>query len=135
MFPAPFACSFFWQPINQQETVGTAQKQNFLKNKHFKTFLHKEAKKQPSLSPPLCFNKSNTFFLFLVLLGFNHGRDISRGIISRQKSGRVGSRSRSGRPPRLFEKSRSRSGRPPQLSKFPRQFEESRGQSRLSPTF
>ena len=42
----------------------------------------------------------------------NHGRDISRGIISRQKSSRVGSRSRSGRPPRLFEKSRSRSGRP-----------------------
>ena len=65
----------------------------------------------------------------------NYVRDISRGIISRQKSGRVGSRSRSGRPPRLFKKSRSRSGRPPRLSKFPRQFEESRGQSRLSPTF
>ena len=68
-------------------------------------------------------------------MSVNHGRDISRGIISRQKSGRVGSRSRSGRPPRLFEKSRSRSGRPPRLSKFRRQFEENRGQSRLSPTF
>ena len=39
-----------------------------------------------------------------------HGRDISRGIISRQKSGRVGSRSRSGRPPQFFKKSGS--GRP-----------------------
>ena len=36
------------------------------------------------------------------LLSTRHGRDISRGIISRQKSGRVGSRSRSGRPPRLI---------------------------------
>ena len=42
-------------------------------------------------------------------------QDISRGIISRQKSGQVGSRSRLGRPPRLFKQSRSRSGRPPRL--------------------
>ena len=49
----------------------------------------------------------------LALLYSRYGRDISRGIISRQKLGRVGSRS--GRPPRLFKKSRSRSGRPPRF--------------------
>ena len=49
------------------------------------------------------------------LVATNHGRDISRGIISQQKSGRVGSRSRSGRPPWFFDKSGSGSGRPPRF--------------------
>ena len=39
--------------------------------------------------------------------GSNYGLDISRGIISRQKSGWVGSRSRSEWPSRLFDKSGS----------------------------
>ena len=62
------------------------------------------------------FNTSSfRIFLYPHVLGGNHGRDISRGIIYRQKSGRVGLRSRSGRPPRFFEKSGSGSGRPPRF--------------------
>ena len=49
------------------------------------------------------------------MLPGSYGRDISRGIISRQKSGLVGSRLRSGRPPRFFDKSGLGSGRPPQF--------------------
>ena len=48
----------------------------------------------------------------LSVMASRYVRDISRGIISQQKSGRVRSRSRSGRPPQLFKKSRLRSGRP-----------------------
>ena len=49
------------------------------------------------------------------VLGSNYGRDISRRIISRQKSGRDGSGSGSGWPPRLFDKSGLGSGWPPRL--------------------
>ena len=62
---------------------------------------------------PLVVRKTDVF-LCLSLNSTNYGRDISRGIISRQKSGRVGPRSRSGRPPRFFDKSGS--GRPPRSS-------------------
>ena len=77
-----------------------------------------------------------------------HGRDISRGIISWQKSGWVGSRSRLGRPPWFFDKS-GHVGMPyPEFSSiFPghfrseknrdksREIGENRGQSRLFPTY
>ena len=56
-------------------------------------------------------------------IGANYGQDISRGIKSRPKSGRVGLRSRSGRPPQLFDKSGSGSGSgmPPRLFEISRQ--------------
>ena len=65
----------------------------------------------------------------------SYGRDILRGIVSRQKLGRVRSRSRSGCPSQFIPKCRAGSGRPSRLLEFSRKSGKILGQSWLSPIF